>query len=206
LERARLDERGLDGMQLLPPREPLDRPHLPARRLEGRQRARAHRPAVEEDGAGAAHLDVAGLLHAEQAQAVAEALDERLPRRQPQRVDLAVDGQGDRKLAHPGAPGAPAAATACSKTRRRSTPTRCVLYSAEPCRSLTASAARPATRPAAGSAARLSGRDRPRRSASASGIRRGTGPTEPTAMRTSATPPPSSVTATATPAEGRSRM
>src|SRR5262249_60511652 len=141
---------------------------------------------VQLDGAGAAHLDVARLLHAQQAEAVAQALDQRLVRRHGQVVLVAVDAHRHRDLSHrrvlPSM-----AASAWSQARRKSTPTRCSLYSAEPWRSVIASAARPAIRPAVTSAAPVSVRGLPWSSASASRMRRGTGPTQPTPLRASPT-------------------
>src|SRR5262249_15178018 len=132
LERAVLDERLLDRMEILAAREALDRTDASAARLEREDGTGTDRTIVQQDGAGATHLDVAGLLHAQQAEPVAQALDQRLVRRHGQVVLVAVDDHGHRDLSHRRA--LPSiAASAWSQARRRSTPTRCSLYSAEPC-------------------------------------------------------------------------
>src|SRR3989442_614198 len=191
-------------MELVAAGQAFDRAQALAPGLEREDRARAHGTVVQQHGAGTTDLDVARLLHPQQPEAVAQALDQRLGRGDAQLVLVAVDDHGHRDLSHrPALPST--AARACSQARRRSTPTRCSLYSAEPWRSVMASAARAAIRAASGSAATLSAMALSLSRASASRILRGTGPTEPTAIRASATRPSSSVTATPTPTEGRSR-
>ena len=61
-------------------REGLDRLDLGAVRLDGEQAARAHRDAVEPDGAGAADAVLAADVRAGQPEAVAEEVGEQEPR------------------------------------------------------------------------------------------------------------------------------
>ena len=94
-----LDERPLHGMQLSVGREPLDRRHLTALRLQREQRAALDRAAVDENGAGAALARVAADVRARQPQAVAQRVDEQRAPLDLERTLLAVDGE--RELRHP---------------------------------------------------------------------------------------------------------
>ena len=94
-----LDERTLNGMQLSVGRQPLDRRHFTALRLQRKQRAALDSAAVDENGAGPALAGVAADVGARQPQAVAQRVDE-------QRAPLDLEGTllavyAERELRHP---------------------------------------------------------------------------------------------------------
>ena len=70
--------------------EALDGQHLATVRLDGEVGAGAHRQPVDEHGAGAAHLHVAGALGAREAQPVAQHVEQQL-------LGLDVDGRALRR-------------------------------------------------------------------------------------------------------------
>ncbi len=95
LHRAGLQEGLLDGVQLAPVGQSLDRGDLPAGRLAGRDQAGADRLAVEVDGAGAALALLAGVLGPGQGEPFAQQVQQALAG--PDVVDLlrgAVDRGG----------------------------------------------------------------------------------------------------------------
>src|SRR4029077_20131066 len=98
LECVLLVEGLLHRVERVPVGEALDRGHLVPVDLDGEQRARLDRLAVEQDGAGAAGRRVAPDVGAGQAKLLAEEVDEELPRLDLGLVSSAVDG--DRDLPH----------------------------------------------------------------------------------------------------------
>ena len=86
-------ERLLHGMELAVRREALDRGHLGAVGLDAEQRARLHRHAVDEDGAGAARRGVAPDVRPRQPEPIAEDVDEQLARLELELVAGPVHGQ-----------------------------------------------------------------------------------------------------------------
>ena len=89
LQAVRLPERLLQRVELAGPRrQPLDRRQLAAVGLHGEHQAGAHRLAVEQDRAGAAHAVLAADVGAGQAQLVAQEVGE-----QQARLDLALVGR-----------------------------------------------------------------------------------------------------------------
>ena len=98
LEPVLLVERLLHRVQLPVLGEPLDRRHLAPVRLDGEHRARLDRLAVEQDRAGAARRRVAADVRPGQAEALAQDVDEELPRLDLELVPRAVDR--DRDLSH----------------------------------------------------------------------------------------------------------
>jgi NAD(P)-dependent dehydrogenase (short-subunit alcohol dehydrogenase family) len=101
--------------------EPLDGLELGAVELDGEEQARAHRLAVEEDGAGAADSVLAAEMGARQLQVLAQEVREALPRLHQALVRLAVHGQADDTRRVHAAP-LPARSQARASARRVSTP------------------------------------------------------------------------------------
>ena len=87
LERVRLVEGALERVKPPSPREALDRRERAAVRLDREHQARAHRLAVELDGAGATHALLAADLRAGQAGLVADEVGQ-----ERARLDLAFVG------------------------------------------------------------------------------------------------------------------
>ncbi len=109
-------------------RQPLDRGDRRALGHHGEREAGVHAPAVDEHGAGAALPLIAALLGADQAQALAQGIEQRHARIDAQAARLAVDQQGDldfgdRRLGRRGRAArwrrAPAALSARARTRPR---------------------------------------------------------------------------------------
>src|SRR3954471_9338829 len=98
LQRVVLLERALHRVQLAVRRETLDRRDLVAVRLDGEQRARLHRLAVEMDGASTAGRRVAADVRAGEVQLLAQRVDEELPGLDLELSANAVDG--DRDVSH----------------------------------------------------------------------------------------------------------
>ena len=93
LQRVVIVERLLYGMELAVPREPLDRRDLHAVGLDAEHRARLHRLAVHEHGAGPARGGVAADVRPGETEPLAEHEDEKLPRLELEVVLNAVRGQ-----------------------------------------------------------------------------------------------------------------
>ena len=102
LHRPRLDERLLEGVQVVALREALDRADLAALGLAGGDQAGADRHAVEVDGARTALALLAGVLGPGQAHPLAQDVEQALAL--PDVVDLAtlaVDRGGDAHVRRP---------------------------------------------------------------------------------------------------------
>src|SRR6185437_5094375 len=95
LQAVMVHERLLHRMQVIALRQPLDGADLFAVSLHGEHQARAHRRAVDDDGAGAADAVLAADMRAGLAAVLADRVDERAPRLDGDFVRAAVDGQGD---------------------------------------------------------------------------------------------------------------
>ena len=76
-------------------REPLDGSHASPVGLHREQQAGAHRLAVEQHGAGAAHAVLAAEVRSRQLDVLAEEVRERLARLDEPLDGLAVDGEAD---------------------------------------------------------------------------------------------------------------
>src|SRR5437899_11440440 len=186
-----LPERLLDRVQLSVLLQAFHRGDLRALGLDGEDRARLHRIAVEQHRAGAAVRGVAADVRAGQAQVLAEQVDEQQPRLDLHAVRSAVDGQLDVMPGHGYQP--PARSTAFFSARTASTRAIPRLYSTDPRRSAVGDAASAARRAASAMAASLT--LFPIRASSAAEARAGTGPALVSAIPTCAkVPAPSSVT------------
>jgi len=86
-----LEERGLDGMELLAGGEAFDRDDLLSGRVHGIRAARPYGPAVEKDAAGAALSLAAAVLRAREKEPLAEDGEEALLRCRVDRMRNAVD-------------------------------------------------------------------------------------------------------------------
>ena len=89
-----LDEGGLHGMQMIRLADALDGRDLIRRVHHGKRQARVHALAVHMHRAGAALAVIAALLGAGQVQVFAQAIEQRGPRIDAQRIALAVYLQG----------------------------------------------------------------------------------------------------------------
>ena len=114
LEGVALPEGLLHGVQLLTVGEPLDSDHLVVLCLYGEHQARAHRRAVEQDGAGAAHPVLASEVGAGETELASQEIGQRDAHVGLGRSTFAVDHQLDvRAHALP-----PALVAAASSARR----------------------------------------------------------------------------------------
>ena len=126
-------EAGLQRVQRAVLLQALDRHELLAVGLHREHRARLHRAAVHEHGAGAAVRGVAADVGAGQPQILAEQVDQQQARLDVGLVLLAVDGELDHASSAHFLPSA--RSTARRSARAVSTRTRSLLYSADPRRS-----------------------------------------------------------------------
>src|SRR5262249_45916365 len=122
LQAVVLDERLLQGMQLVAVGEAFHRTDRPPLRLHGEHQARAHGLAVEQHCAGAADAVLAADMGSSLPAVVADRVDQRAARIDTDLVAPAVDGE--RELALLGH------AAACSSARRATVPARSRRYSA----------------------------------------------------------------------------
>src|SRR5207237_6015601 len=99
LQAVVLPERLLQRMELLPLRESLDGAHLGALGLHREHQAGAHRLAVDQHGAGAAHAVLAAQVRAGEPAVLAQRVGEVAPRLGLDREGFAVDLQGIGDLA-----------------------------------------------------------------------------------------------------------
>ena len=95
LEPVVLHERVLQRVPHAAPRQPLDGRDLRSFGLQGEHGAALHRPAVEEDGAGAALARVAPDVRSGEPEPVAQRMDEERASFHLERVPLAVDDELD---------------------------------------------------------------------------------------------------------------
>ena len=95
LQAVMIDEGLLQRMQRVAVGEPLDGADLPALRLHREHQAGAHGDVVEDDGAGAADAVLAADMGAGLPAVVADGVDQRAPRLDPDRIVAAVDGERD---------------------------------------------------------------------------------------------------------------
>src|SRR5206468_13045840 len=93
LEREVLVKRRLDGVELAIAREPLDGPHLGAVELHREEEARAHRFALEQHRARAAHPVLAAEVRPGQLEVLAEEVGQALAGLHEPLRGLAVDGE-----------------------------------------------------------------------------------------------------------------
>src|ERR1700724_2820918 len=85
-------------MQLVALRQPLDGADAFTLRLHREHQARAHRLVVEDDSAGAADAVLAADMRAGLPAVVADGVDQRLARLDPDRMVAPVDVEGDLAL------------------------------------------------------------------------------------------------------------
>ena len=96
LKRPVLVERLLHRMELVGPRQTLDRPNAPSLGLHCKHQARPHRRAVEKDGARAADAVLAPEVRSRET-VLADRVGEGAPDRELEPRRLAVDRQVDRR-------------------------------------------------------------------------------------------------------------
>src|SRR6266850_1744663 len=133
LQPVLVPERFLDGVELAVLLQALHGADLRAVRLDREHRARLHRLAVEQHGAGAAVRGVAADVRPGQAQVLAQEVDEQQPGLDPELVRGAVHRHPDLVCGHGHRP--PARSTAFFSARAASTRPISRLYSTEPRRS-----------------------------------------------------------------------
>jgi hypothetical protein len=95
LERVPVDERGLQGMELVSLGQAFDGDHRVAGVSDGQSQAGVDPAAVDEDGARAALTVIAALLGAGQSETFAEQVEKRGARVDEDVVVVAVDPQGE---------------------------------------------------------------------------------------------------------------
>src|SRR4051794_23471180 len=111
LQGVRLDELGLDGVQLAVGRgQPLDGGDLLARSVDREEHAGVHQGAVDDHPAAAAGAAVADLLRPGEIEVVAERAQQGHPRLHRHLVILAVDVEGEGGLVRTDGPGPPGGA------------------------------------------------------------------------------------------------
>src|SRR5450759_4403146 len=195
LKRRMLEEFPLQRVEIMAPRQALDRLDRVTFGLDRKQQARADQSTVDHHAAGSAVARAASLFAAGQMELVTQHVQQSELRLAQKLGGLAVDGGRYVMLAHRRSPARSHAITAA---RRAITPATLVRYSIVPRLSSIGLQARRAAWSSAAST--VSSSVRPIRAAAASGTRIAVGATAPsTTLASVQTPPGSSVTLTPAP-------